>query len=140
MSVEIGQENPGQAFNKNTAGYRAYMLDDTIEVQDVLSNQAFITKWNQLDHANLVAVNMFQNQRYGRFDRDAVAKWFNYKVMVHTNDADNTWYWLTDDDIQLNWGLAVDIPVDAHAYPMIVRDISVTHDQELLADKDNTWN
>ncbi len=140
MSVVIGQENPGQAFNKNTAGYRAYMLDDSIEEVDNNSDQQFKNAWNALDHPNLVAVNMFQNQRYGRFDRDAVAKWFNYKIFVKTNDADNTWYWLTDDDLQLNWGLAVDIPVDAHAYPMIVRDPSVTHDQELLADKDNTWN
>jgi deoxycytidine triphosphate deaminase len=140
MSVEIGQENPQTPFNRDPRGFRAYMLDGSIIRQEVNSPNQFKNRWNSLDHTNLVAVNLFQNQRYGRVDKDKVARWKNYKTMIHTNDDEFTHYWMDDTSLQIALGNSVDIPANAHSYPTIVRDPSITRAAELLAFEDNLWS
>ncbi len=139
MSVIPGQEDPHLPFDRDPRGLSCFFLDGSHSFINFNAANQFKIAWNALDHPNLVAINLFLNQRYGIVDKDKVSRWKNYKVMVHTNDDEFTHYWMDDVTFQINWGNSVDIPVDAHDYPMIPRDPAVTHDQELAADQENVW-
>ncbi len=142
MSIVHGQENPRQSFDRKAAGFRAYMLDGSIIRQDNQSDNQFKVKWNQLDHANVVSIVLFQNQRFGKHDSDGVDRWKNYRILIHTNteSEDATHYWLDDDTLLIAEGFSSDIPPNAHDYPMVVRDYALTKAQQMLAFNDTVWN
>ncbi len=142
MSFEHGQKNPGKGFDRKAAGFRAYMLDDSIVTQDNQSDAQFKIKWNQLDHANLVSVVLFQNQKFGKHDKDGTDRDHNYRILIHTNtdSEDATHYWMDDTTLLIHEGFAVDIPPGAHDYPMVIRDPIITEPQQILAFNDVDWN
>ncbi len=142
MSVVVGQENPGQAFVRRAAGFRAYMLNGDIISADLSADIVFKIAWNNLDHANLVSVVLFQNQRFGVYESDGVLRWRNYRFLIHTNtDSDDaTNYWMDDNTMLIEEGFSSDIPPGAHDYPMVIRDYSLIAAIQLLAFNDVVWN
>jgi len=143
MSVTPGQENPGQAFERRAAGFRAYMLNGDIITEDLNADIVFKMAWNNLDHANLVSVVLFQNQRFGVLnDVDGQDRWKNYRILIHTNteSEDATHYWMDDTTLLIEEGFSSDIPPGAHDYPMVIRDGAITAPQQLLAFLDVQWN
>ncbi len=138
-----GQENPGQGFDRKAAGFRAYMLDGSIIRVDNQADAQFKNQWNQLDHANLISVVLFQKQRFEAFEEDNVARFKHYRILIHTNteSEDATRYWMDDDTLLIFEGFAADEAQhpNAHGYPMVIRDYTITEAQQILAFDDVVW-
>jgi len=133
MSVVIGQEFPENPVDTTPIGMIVYYDDGTEDKITYQNTMQFNVAFKQLDATKIVSINLIQVGRYGRYDTDGVARYYHYRLLIHTNDDETTTYWLTKDGKKIQEGNNVDVPDGAESKPKKFVDPDPILDIELKA-------